>query len=83
MSGVHFEKENAPEVISEGLKFKKFPGGMPPDPPSITHPMIMNPGYTPPYKDIRLSEKVSHPQQKILYETLSELDDYGIPYDRF
>ena len=26
--------ENAPEVISEGLKFKIFLGGMPPDPPT-------------------------------------------------
>ena len=63
MSGAHLGKENAPEVISEG----NFPGGMPPDPPSMTCPMIMNPGQnipTPPYKDICFSEKVSHPQLK-------------------
>ena len=57
-----------------GSEFQKnFLGGMPPDPPSMTCPMIMNPGQnipTHPYKNICFSEKVSHPQQKILYETL-------------
>ena len=75
--GLHLEKENAPEVILEGLNFKKIPGGMPPDPPTVTCPMIMNPRLntpTPPYKDICLSEKVSHPQQKNLYETLVSIE---------
>ena len=45
--------QNAPESISEYLKFKNFPGGMPPDPPSRcpfarTAPGLLSPILDPP-----------------------------------
>ena len=55
---------------------------MPPQPPSMTCAMILFLNESRPecshtrYKDAPFSEKVSHPQQKILYETLYTQTEY-------
>ena len=65
--------KNAPEAISEGLKFKNFLGGMPPDPP--TGSTAMHSLFALPKFSVRI---ILPPSSIFLNETLIGIGRYTI-----